>query len=40
MKQIAFLVHQQGELIDNIEENVLTAKDYVEKATEVLHKEK
>jgi t-SNARE complex subunit (syntaxin) len=29
MKQIATLVHQQGELIDSIEENALKAKDYV-----------
>lgn len=40
MKQIAVLVQQQGEQIDNIEQNLLKAKDYVEKATAVLHEEK
>lgn len=40
MKQIAVLVQQQGEQIDNIEQNLLKAKDYVERAAAVLHEEK
>jgi len=37
IKQIAVLVQQQGEAIDNIEQNLLKAKNYIEKATAVLH---
>lgn len=40
MEEIAFIVKQQGELIDNIRDNVLNAKDYVEKAESNLKKEK
>ncbi len=37
MKQIAFMVQQQGEMIDSIETNLLNAKHYVEKTTVKLH---
>lgn len=29
MQDISFLVKQQGEMIDNIHENIITAKDYI-----------
>lgn len=37
---IALLVHNQGEQLDNIEENMNKAKDYVEKAEKNLIKAK
>lgn len=37
---IAMLVHNQGEEIDNIEQNLNNAKDYIEKATKTLVKAK
>ena len=37
---IAMLVHNQGEDLDNIEQNLNNAKDYMEKATKVLVKAK
>lgn len=37
---IALLVHKQSEEIDNIEENLNQAKNYVEKATKELVKAK
>lgn len=29
MEEIAYLVKQQGEMIDNIHDNILNAKDYI-----------
>lgn len=40
MNEIGELVQAQGEMIDNIYENILNAKDYVEKAEVNLKKEK
>lgn len=39
-KELAILVKEQGQLIDNIELNVNQTKDYVEKAVEHLQKAK
>jgi t-SNARE complex subunit (syntaxin) len=38
MRQVAILVHEQGEMIDNIYKNVSEARDYVGKAEAVLVK--
>jgi t-SNARE complex subunit (syntaxin) len=40
MEYISFLVKQQGEMIDNIHDNIVNAKDYIEKAEKVLEKKK
>ena len=37
---MALLVHQQGEMIDNIEININDAHNYVEKGEKQLHKAK
>jgi t-SNARE complex subunit (syntaxin) len=37
---VSFLVKQQGEMIDSVFDNILEAKDYVEKAEQNLAKEK
>lgn len=40
MTEIAFMVHAQGEMLDDIEENLVQARDYIKKAGKVLLKEK
>ena len=36
MQDVSFLVIQQGKMIDNIHENIITAKDYIKKAEVIL----
>ena len=40
IKEVLSLVQKQGEMIDNILENVVKARDYVEKAEVILAKQK
>lgn len=40
MEQISLMVKQQGQMIDNIRENVLNAKDYIEKVEHILAEQK
>ena len=40
IKEVLSLVQKQGEMIDNILDNVIKARDYVAKAEVILEKEK